>query len=167
MKIEFVLFWIAVGLYCLSACSYIFGLISKHDKPFTAGLYSALAGFVPHVLSIALRWMDTGVSPFITISESLSFGVFCAVLTFLVLEFTSEKVRPLGVLILPIAFILMGWGGSIAKGAATQLVPALQSGWIWAHIIGAASGFGAVLTAAGLPTPSATWMGPPRRRLCR
>jgi cytochrome c-type biogenesis protein CcsB len=94
--------------------------------------------------------METGISPFITISESITFGIFCAVLIFLIFEFTNKKVRPLGVLIMPIAFVLMGWAGTLVKGAATQLAPALQSGWIWVHIIGAATGFGAVLTAAGL-----------------
>lgn len=150
MKTEYVLLWTAVVLYGVSAFSYIFGLISKHDKIFSFGLYSALAGFVPHVLVIALRWLETGISPFITISESITFGIFCAVLIFLIFEFTNKKVRPLGVLIMPIAFVLMGWAGTLVKGAATQLAPALQSGWIWVHIIGAATGFGAVLTAAGL-----------------
>ena len=150
MKTESVMFWIAVGLYGVSACSYIFGLISKHEKLFTFGLYSALAGFVPHVLVIAFRWMETGISPFITISESITFGFFCAVLIFLIFEFTNEKVRPLGVLIMPITFVLMGWAGTLMKDAATQLSPALQSAWIWVHIIGVATGFGAVLTAAGM-----------------
>ncbi len=150
MKTEHVLFWTAVVLYGVSAFSYIFALIAKHDKIFSLGLYTAAAGFVPHVLVIALRWMETGISPFIAISESIIFGIFCAVLIFLILEFANKKVRPLGVLIMPVAFVLLGWAGTMMKAAATQLVPALQSGWIWVHIIGAATGFGAVLTAAGL-----------------
>ncbi len=150
MKTEYVFFWIAVALYGLSAFSYIFGLISRQEKLFLFGLYSALAGFVPHVFTIALRWMETGISPFITISESISFGIFSAVLIFLIFEFTNKKVRPLGVLVMPVAFVLMGWAGTLIKGAATQLAPALQSAWIWVHIIGAATGFGSVLAAAGL-----------------
>jgi cytochrome c-type biogenesis protein CcsB len=150
MKTEHMLFWIAVGLYGVSACSYIFGIISKHEKLFAFGLYSALAGFVPHVLAIALRWMTTGISPFITISESITFGIFCAVLIFLIFEFMNKKVRPLGVLVMPVAFVLMGWAGTLVKDAATQLSPALQSGWIWVHIIGAATGFSSVLIAAGM-----------------
>jgi ABC-type transport system involved in cytochrome c biogenesis permease subunit len=31
-----------------------------------------------------------------------------------------------------------------------QLVPALQSAWLWVHILGASTGFSAVLIAAGL-----------------
>ncbi len=144
------LFWIAVALYGISAFSYIFGLISRHDKFFSLGLYTALAGFIPHLIMIALRWSSTGISPFIKISESITFGFWCTILIFLIFEFSNKKIRPLGVLIMPVTFVLMGWAGTLMEGAATQLVPALQSGWIWVHIIGAATGFAAVLTAAGL-----------------
>ncbi|TAL26536.1 MAG: cytochrome C biogenesis protein, partial [Nitrospirae bacterium] len=139
MKPEYAFFWIAVGLYGLSACGYIFGLISRHEKFFVFGLYSALAGFVSHTAAIALRWMGTGISPFITISESIIFDIFVAILIFLIFQFTVKKVRPLGVLVMPVVFVLMGWAGTLAKDAATQLVPALQSWWIWVHIIGAAT----------------------------
>lgn len=150
MKSESMLFWIAVLLYGVSAFSYIFGLMAKNEKLFLGGLYTALAGFVPHTASIGLRWVAGGVEPFITISESIAFGMFMAVLIFLVFQFTERKVPPLGVLIMPVAFVLMGWAGTLRKEAATQLVPALQSYWLWFHIVGATSGFGAVLTAAGL-----------------
>jgi cytochrome c-type biogenesis protein CcsB len=150
MKTELVLLWIAVALYGVSAFCYVFGIMSKHDKFFSAGLYSASFGFIPHVLVIAFRWRETGITPFFTISESLTFGSFCSVLIFLILEFSNKKVRPLGGLVMPVAFVLMGWGGTLVKDAATQIAPSLQSGWIWAHIIGAATGFAAVLTAAGM-----------------
>ncbi len=150
MKTDLVFLWTAVGLYWVSACCYIFGMISKYEKLFIAGLYTALAGYLPHVFFIVSRWRETGISPFFTIAESLSFGIFSAMLIFLVFEFSNRKVRPLGVLIMPVAFILMGWAASLYKEAADQIAPALQSGWIWAHIIGAAAGFGSALVAAGL-----------------
>lgn len=146
---EQTLFWISVALYALSAFSYIFALMARQSKLFSAGMYLALAGFVPHVLTIIIRWKATGISPFFTISESLAFGAFCAVTIFLAVEFTTKKLQPLGVLVMPVVFVLMGWAGTLMKGAAASITPALQSGWIWAHIIGAATGFSAVLCAAG------------------
>lgn len=150
MKTEMILFWTAVGLYGLSTFSYIFGMIAKQDKLFTIGLYSALTGFLPHVTVIGLRWSATGISPFISISESLTLGVFMTVLLFLIFQFSMKKIRPLGVLVMSVAFVLMGWAGTLMKEVAATLAPALQSGWIWVHIVGASAGFASVLIAAGL-----------------
>ena len=150
MKPEIVCFWTAVALYGVSTFSYIFGMIAKQDKLFSAGLYSALAGFIPHVTSIGIRWAQGGVSPFISTSESITLGTFMAVLLFLIFQFTTRKVRPLGVLVMPVAFVLLGWAGTLMKEVASQLAPALQSAWIWVHIVGASAGFASVLIAAGL-----------------
>lgn len=150
MKLELIFFWIAVGLYGVSTFSYIFGLIAKYEKLFTIGLYSAIAGFIPHISVIVLRWSATGISPFISISESIMLGIFMAVLIFLITQFAIRKVRLLGVLVMPVAFVLMGWAGTLMKEVASTLAPALQSGWIWVHIVGASIGFASVLIAAGL-----------------
>jgi cytochrome c-type biogenesis protein CcsB len=143
-------FWTAVSLYGVSTFSYIFGMIAKQDKLFTIGLYTALLGFIPHIVAIAMRWTATGITPFIDISESLTLGSFMAVLIFLIFQFSSKRVRPLGVLVIPVVFVLMGWAGTVMKEVAATLAPALQSGWIWVHIVGASAGFASVLIAAGL-----------------
>lgn len=150
MKPELMFFWTAVTLYGISTFSYIFGMIARQDKLFTLGLFSALAGFFPHVIAIGMRWSATGITPFIDISESLTLGVFMTVLLFLIFQFSSRKVRPLGVLVMPVAFVLLGWAGTLLKEVAASLAPALQSGWIWVHIVGASAGFASVLIAAGL-----------------
>jgi ABC-type transport system involved in cytochrome c biogenesis permease subunit len=125
-------------------------MIAKQEKLFTIGLYTALLGFIPHVAAIAMRWTATGITPFIDISESLTLGSFMAVLIFLIFQFSSKRVRPLGVLVIPVVFVLMGWAGTVMKEVAATLAPALQSGWIWVHIVGASAGFASVLIAAGL-----------------
>ncbi|WP_243371767.1 cytochrome c biogenesis protein CcsA [Geotalea sp. SG265] len=150
MKLDQTLFWIAVGLYGVSTFSYIFGLIAKQEKLFTFGLFSVLAGFVPHVAVIVLRWMATGITPFISVAESITLGIFMALLIYLILQFTTKKFQPLGVLVMPVSFVMMGWAGTMLKEVAATLAPALQSGWIWVHIVGASIGFASVLIAAGL-----------------
>jgi cytochrome c-type biogenesis protein CcsB len=148
-KFEQLLFWSAVALYGLSAFAYIFGLIARGEKLFTAGLVVAAAGFVPHTVSIGVRW-TLGANPFISIAESLTLGTWVSLLLFLGLQLGTRKVRPLGVMLLPVVFVLMGWGGTLRSDPSSQIVPALQSPWLWVHIVGASTGFAAVLVAAGL-----------------
>jgi cytochrome c-type biogenesis protein CcsB len=151
MRTEQVLFWAAVALYGLSAFAYILGFIAKAEKLFLGGLVAAAVGFVPHTAAIAVRWASSGVSPFITIAESITLGVWVSVLFHLAVQLTTKKVRPLGVLVMPVAFVLIGWAGTLRTDpSAAQLAPALQSGWLWVHIVGASTGFSAVLIAAAV-----------------
>ncbi len=150
MSNEFMLFWATVILYGVSTFAYIFGLIARQDKLFTVGQFSSVSGFVIHVTAISLRWSSTGITPFISIAESISLGAFMAVLIFLGLQFSTARVRPVGALVMPVVFVLMGWAGTLLKEVASTLAPALQSGWIWVHIVGASTGFASVLVAAGL-----------------
>jgi cytochrome c-type biogenesis protein CcsB len=73
-----------------------------------------------------------------------------SVLLFLAVQFSTGKVRPLGVLVMPVAFVMMAWAAMLRTDPKDQLVPALQSAWIWIHILGASTGFAAVLIAAAL-----------------
>jgi cytochrome c-type biogenesis protein CcsB len=150
MSTELECFWVAVVLYGVSAFAYIFGVIAQQDKLFTVGQFSAVSGFVVHITTIFLRWSATGITPFVSISESISLGSFMAVLVFLGLQFSTARVRPVGAFVMTVVFVLMGWAGTLLQDVAKQLAPALQSGWIWVHIVGASAGFAAVLVAAGL-----------------
>lgn len=150
MNVEQLLFWCAIGLYGVSAFAYVFGFIAENGKLLAAGLGAAALGFVAHLSSIAVRWVAGGVSPFFSISESLALGTFMAVALFLVVQASTPRVRPLGAFVLPVVFVLIGWAGTLREAAASQVAPALQSGWLWAHIVGATIGFAAVLMAAGM-----------------
>jgi cytochrome c-type biogenesis protein CcsB len=151
MRTEQVLFWAAVALYGLSAFAYILGFIARSERLFLGGLVAAAVGFVPHTASIAVRWATSGATPFITISESIALGTWVTVLLYLAVQLATRTVRPLGVLVMPVAFVLIGWGGTLRTDpSSAQLAPALQSGWLWIHIVGASTGFSAVLIAAGL-----------------
>lgn len=151
MSTERVLFWVAVGLYAVSTFSYVLAFIGRWEKVFWLGLGAAAVGFVPHTGSIAVRWASTGISPFITIDESISLGVWVSVLLYVLVQLGTSKVRPLGVLVMPVAFVLIGWAGTLrTEASSAQLAPALQSAWLWVHIVGATTGFSAVLIAAGV-----------------
>lgn len=150
MNMEFVFFWSAVIFYGLSAFSYIFGLISKKEKLFSAGMILGFIGIAGNIMAVALRWIKGGILPFIDISESITSGVLIAMVIFLIVQVSAKRMRAIGVLVMPIVFILLGWAGTLMKGIGGELPASLQSYWLWVHIIGAPTGFGSVLVAAGI-----------------
>jgi cytochrome c-type biogenesis protein CcsB len=150
MNPEFIFFWIAVVLYGVSSLVFIMGLLLKSDKTLTLGTLGVLAGFLPHGVSVALRWIQGGVLPFIEVSESITSGVFIAVFIFLMVQAFTRKLRALGVLVMPVCFVLLGWAGTLMKEIGGQLPASLQSYWLWVHIIVASAGFGSVLIASGM-----------------
>jgi cytochrome c-type biogenesis protein CcsB len=150
MNVEQVLFWCAVGFYGLSAFAYVFGFIAENGKLLTGGLAATVVGFASHTTSIGVRWATGGVSPFFSTAESITLGTFMAAALFLIVQASTPKVRPLGAFVLPVVFVLIGWAGTLRVAAVSQVAPALQSGWLWAHIVGATIGFASVLMSAGL-----------------
>lgn len=150
MNVEQLLFWCAVGFYGLSAASYVFGFIAEKEPLLRVGLWTAVLGFASEVTSIGIRWVVGGTNPFITISESLALGTLMSMALFLVVQASTARVRALGVFVLPVVFVLLGWAGTLRVAAGGKLAPALQSGWLWVHIVGATIGFAAVFMAAGL-----------------
>ncbi len=150
MNPEISFFWIAVGCYGVSAFSYIIGLMARKEALLNLGMALSAIGLICHTATVAIRWIAGGVLPFIEISESLSSGVLIAVFIFLIIQFSSGRLKATGVLVMPVCFILLGWAGSLIKDIGGTLPPSLQSQWLWVHIIGASTGFSGVLTAAAL-----------------
>ncbi len=149
MNVEFLFFWLAVVLYGVSSFSYIFGLIAKKEKLFTIGLVAGSAGLVGNLAAVTLRWIEGGILPFIDTSESIASAVLVAMIIFLILQLYRKQTMALGVLVMPVLFILLGWAGTMMKEISGQLPASLQSAWLWVHIVGASIGFGSVLVAAG------------------
>jgi cytochrome c-type biogenesis protein CcsB len=150
MNVEQVLFWMAVGIYGVSAFAYVFGFMAENEKLLTGGLVAAVAGFAAEVGSIGLRWAQSSSNPFISTAESIALGTLMSMAVFLAVQASTRKVRPLGVFVLPVVFALIGWAGTLREAATSKLAPALQSGWLWVHIVGASLGFSAVFIASGL-----------------
>lgn len=150
MNPEFMFFWTAVTFYGASTLCYIAGLVSRKEKLFSVGALLAFIGVVPHIVSVALRWIEGGVLPFIEVSESITSGVMVAMVVFLIVQVSIKRIKAIGIFILPVNFILLSWAGTLMKEISGQLPASLQSYWLWVHIIAASTGFSLVLIAAGM-----------------
>ncbi|UCE79254.1 MAG: cytochrome c biogenesis protein CcsA [Nitrospiraceae bacterium] len=150
MNPEFLFFWTAVIFYGISTLCYIIGLVSRKEKFFSVGALLAFIGVIPHIASVALRWIEGGVLPFIEVSESITAGVMVAMIVFLIVQSSVKRIKAIGIFILPVNFILLSWAGTLMKEISGQLPASLQSYWLWVHIIAASTGFSLVLIAAGM-----------------
>ena len=150
VQYEMTLFWTAVACYGIAAFCYIFGLLARKEALFNCALSFVVVGFCGNIAAVAVRWITSGVPPFIAISESLASGVLIAVFVFLMSQFSARNLESAGVLVMPVSFVLLGWAGTLMKGIGSTMPPALQSTWLWTHIFAATIGFSCVLFAAAL-----------------
>lgn len=147
---EMTLFWTAVVCYGIAAFCYIFGLLARKEALLNCALSFVVVGFSGNIGAVTVRWVASGVPPFIAISESLASGVMIAAFVFLISQWLAPKLESAGVLIMPVCFVLLGWSGALMKDIGSTLPPALQSTWLWTHIFAATTGFSCVLFASAL-----------------
>jgi cytochrome c-type biogenesis protein CcsB len=106
-------------------------------------------GFISHGVGIGLRWYesyqlpgDVGHAPFANFYESVVFFGWAIVLAFLLLDLRLRR-RVLGVFVLPLALICMGWAQLSGRDAIEPLMPALRSRWLTYHVISCFLAYGA------------------------
>ena len=60
MTNEILLMWAAVTLYAIGAVLFVVGAIFGRDRLENAALAASLAGVVPHIIAIGVRWFLRG-----------------------------------------------------------------------------------------------------------
>lgn len=106
-------------------------------------------GFISHGAGIGLRWYESyqlpggvGHAPFANFYESVVFFGWTIVLAFLLLDRRLRR-RVLGVFVLPLVLICMGWAQLSGRDAIEPLMPALRSSWLTYHVISCFLAYGA------------------------
>lgn len=134
MITSFVLFWCAIILYVASSVGYAGALTFGRPGWRLWGVRLACAGLVAHTVSLGLRWAQTGHGPYINTFEILSSDVWIAVAFFLALQKSFRRLESLGAVVMPIAFLMMGFA-LMGSTEAQALPPSLRSGWLAVHVI--------------------------------
>ena len=140
------LFNVAFGLYVASALSF-FGWSAFRKKALAvAGVGGAAAGWVAMTAGIVVRsivagyWPTTGMYEYVTL-------LAWAVVLFFLLFYARTRQAFLGVIVMPVAFILVVVASLFPRDIEGQLVPALQSWWLTIHVTLACLGEGAFAIA--------------------
>lgn len=114
----------------------------------------ALLGVVVHTAGKVLRWVESyrmgiGHAPLSNMYESMSFFALCVMAAYLVVEWRF-KVKTLGAVVAPIAFIILAANALFFPDEIRPLVPALQSNWLLYHVITSFVSYGAFAVSFGI-----------------
>lgn len=143
-----VLFWFATTLYAVSTLLFFVWIGFRKEGASTWAVRAAASGLVPHAMTLALRWKEVGHGPFSTRYEVISSNAMLLVGIFLLAMVWAKSLKSLGIFIMPIAFLGMGWSVS-TFGVKADVPIIFKSYWLYLHI-GFAKAFGvtALLAAA-------------------
>ena len=148
-QFDWILYLTATTFYAFSSIIYIICFVFKKEEKIKFAISTAIAGLLFHSVSIALRWIETGHGPYISMYEVLSKYAWFSVIIFLLVQYKYEKIKITGFIIMPASLLMMAVGSTYSRDI--QMIPAsLRSYWLIAHVGFASLAFGAFLIAVGI-----------------
>jgi len=123
--------------------------VFKKPKLSAAAVIVTVAGLVPHIAAMAGRWVRLGHGPYLGFYEVISSYAFFGVVIFALLVWRFRSMRPLGVVLMPIAFLVLG-GAMLAPKSELAVTPMLASYWLAVHVTFAKLSYSSFITSFGL-----------------
>jgi ABC-type transport system involved in cytochrome c biogenesis permease subunit len=158
----------AVVCYIIAIALYLFYLARRTTFAGRAASTVALIAVTLHTCGLLFRWTQAGWNhpPFTNLYESLLFFSWGIAVFYLIIE-SRYKFKAGGAFILPIALGAMGAAAlNPESGKEIQdLMPALQSHWLHAHVAIAALAYGAFVASFGASLMFMLKDGVPRKWL--
>ncbi|MDH4140012.1 MAG: c-type cytochrome biogenesis protein CcsB [Coriobacteriia bacterium] len=133
MQNEVILMWTAVTAYAGGAVLFAFGTVFRREALLKAALGVSLAGMLPHTVAIGIRWVRTGHGPYLGFYEVVSSFAWAAVLVLALLAWRYQKMRNLGVIIMPLALVLLA-AAMFTPTADLEITSKLASWWLTIHV---------------------------------
>jgi ABC-type transport system involved in cytochrome c biogenesis permease subunit len=137
-------FWGALALYGVSAVAWFAWAAFRRARAASVGVAAAALGLAPHAAAVGLRWAEIGHGPYNTRYEAFSSNALLLVAAWLLASRLARGLAPLGVLVVPVAALLMGLGID-AFDVRNDMPIIFKSGWLAFHI-----GFAKVFVTAAL-----------------
>lgn len=123
---------IAVATYSLAAIVAWVAVLTNRRLDNIVSISAGLA-VIACLLSIALRWQQTGNGPFLTLYEVLLSNLFSLGLIFTVIYITVPRARPASLLVLPL-LSLLGWWTLDADATPLELPATYNTALLWIHV---------------------------------
>ena len=149
-----VLFQFATFLYLVSSIFYIVHLAGKREVYGRAGDWIALSGLTIRVAAMVIRYVEShrlgiGYVPLSNMYESMAFFA-SAIVGFHLLLVKTYRTRSLGAFIMPLGFFTTGIAVLALSPNIKPLMPALQSDWLFYHVVTSLLGYAAFTVSFGV-----------------
>jgi len=144
-----VLLWVAVGFYAVSAVAFVITAVFGLKRLLIPAIAISAVGLIPHGAAMILRWIMVGHAPYLGFFEIISLLVLFGVIGLLILTLYKRSLALVGVVIMPLAFLLLG-GATLAPKSAIPITPSLASYWLGIHVAFAQLSFTAFFVAFAL-----------------
>jgi len=141
-------FQIAFWAYLIASLILFAWLIIRKNAVAKTAVGIVIAGLLVHAFAIAARSIISGHFPTTSMYEYLAVFSWASALSFVVFYFATRQAF-IGVIVVPVAFVLIVLAPLFPSHIDNQLVPALQSYWLIIHVSMAALGEGAFAVAFG------------------
>jgi len=146
---EIVLIWSAVLVYAVSTAVFAAGTVFAGKRLLAAGLIAATAGLALHTAAFAVRWVRVGHAPFLGFYEVVSAYAFVTVATVVYLGWWRPRLRPLGVVLMPLSLLALG-AAMLADKSDEIAGGTLASWWLTVHVLFAKLSYAAFIVAFAL-----------------
>lgn len=139
--------------YLLSAMTYVLAVARKKpDRPsrvLAAASIIFTVAFAAHTSGLGLRWIDAGIHrpPWTNLYESLVFFAW-GLAMFQFMSIYRWKVPVVGLIAVPLIFLLMGMSVMTPNRGIEPLIPSLQSNWLKIHVVFGMIAYASFSTAA-------------------
>ncbi|MDA3937120.1 MAG: c-type cytochrome biogenesis protein CcsB [Actinomycetota bacterium] len=133
MTSEIIAMWTGVTLYAAATVLYVVGTVFRRDVITKWALGASVLGIGPHAVGIAIRWVRIGHGPSLGFYEVVSSYALASVLALVILTWRFPKIRNIGVIIMPVAFLLIA-GAMFTPKADLALTATLSSWWLTIHV---------------------------------
>ena len=148
---EIILFWVTMFSYVGAFCVHLFAFVSQKPRGVRLAIACLWIGLLFHTATGIVRWI-AGDHPPVTDAYELNLtGTWFMVLLFLGFERLGKADAYIGLVVTPIAFLILG-NGLMSRSDPVPMGPSFQSPWLVVHVVFAWLAFGsyAIATGAGV-----------------
>ncbi len=149
MTLETVLMWAAVASYAAGSILFAIGFVFLRPPATRYALAVSMLGLLPHLAAIGVRWVRAGHGPYLGFYEVVSALALTCVVALGVVVWRYRSLAPLGVVIMPVSFLMIG-GAMLAPKTDFPVPPTLVSFWLAIHIAFAMLAYGAFIVSFAL-----------------